>query len=56
MIKGMNTMFIAGLALLESVQEELFKAEDFCKLKNTNSIIETAFCLVDKNPKTDLTV
>jgi hypothetical protein len=31
MIKGMNSMFIAGLALLESVQEELLQADDFCK-------------------------
>ena len=31
MIKGMNSMFIAGLALLESVQDQLLQADDFCE-------------------------
>jgi hypothetical protein len=57
MIKGMNTMFIAGLALLESVQDQLLQADDFCKsLLDLKSQLETAFLLVDQNPKTDLTV
>jgi hypothetical protein len=57
MIKGMNSMFIAGLALLESVQDQLFQADDFCKsCLGLKYIIETAFLLVDQNPKTDLTV
>jgi hypothetical protein len=57
MIKGMNSMFIAGLALLESVQEQLLQADDFCKnFLRLKSHLETAFLLVDQNPKTDLTV